>query len=149
MTALSERHRVARQLREIDPHRRPGRKTNRTRKPVTPTHEAPELRLAFLLPPALAFALSEGDQGGGIELGPLNNVAVTLKTFNRDRLFENAARWLRRVIPKGMPPMSFAATMTSSNDHAARMKWWLAVVDGHVFATISPVGPLIFPAPPN
>ena len=148
MTALARRHAVARELRRIDPDRPVGRKTRRTRA-VTPTHEAPELQLAFMLPPTLAFSLRPGDQGNGIEFGPLNNVRATLKTFNRDRLFDNVARWLRGVVPKGLPTISFAATMTSSNDHLARMKWWIAYVDGHVFATITPVGPLIFPAPPR
>lgn len=150
MTALAERHRVARKLREIDPTRRPGRKTNRVRTAVTPTHERPELRLVFLLPPSLMVGPGGFVRFANVNVTGLGTCEVTRKTFNRDDLFEDAARFLRSVIGKGRPPMSFACDMTSSSEgHRHPMKWWLAYVDGHVFASVSPIGPLIFPAPPR
>ncbi|MPZ36679.1 MAG: hypothetical protein GEU95_01230 [Rhizobiales bacterium] len=148
MTALSKRHRIARQLREIDPTRRPGRKTNRTRSRagVGATIETPTLRLVFRMPPS--FMVPQGQHGVGIVVTSLGTAEIEMTTWSRDRLFEKAIAFLRKHAPRGMPPMSFAASYTSSSEnHGSPMKWWLAMVDGHGFATVSPIGPLIFPAP--
>jgi hypothetical protein len=148
MTALAERHRVARELKAIDPDRPAGRKTTKTRKPRavgTPTYVAPDLTLVFRIPKNILVA--EGKHPGGVFITALGTAEVVLKTFNRDALFQAALKFLAKVIPSGLPPVSVAATFTSSSEPNFRMQWWLSIIDGHGIATVSPIGPLIFPAP--
>lgn len=145
MTALGERHRISRQLKRLDPDRPAGRKTAKTRAAATPTDQAPELSLVAVLPKNIIVA--EGPHGYGVLVTSLGTVEVRLKTFNRDKVLQVAAEFLRSVVPKGMPPMSLACTMRSSSEPNWHARWWIAIVDGHAFATLSPIGPLIFPAP--
>lgn len=145
MTALARRHAAARELQRLDPDRPPGRKTSRTRAAATPTHVAPTLKLAFLLPPAVRPFVSPGPHGHGVEVSVVGTACATLATFNRDRLIALAAEFLQRVTPRDAVPFTALATFTSSSEPGWKATWRLAFVDGHVTAALTNADVLIFP----
>lgn len=123
------------------------RKTQR-RNPRSPSHEPPNLRLNFILPPLLRPFISLGIHADGVDVLLDANVSIGCATFDRSRLFAMAAKFLRAITPRGLHPYSVAADMTSSSEAADfRMRWRIAYSDGHVFAAISAAEPLIFPLP--
>lgn len=127
------------------------RKTMRRQGQRTAPGEAPLLRLVFRLQKTMLApnGLIDMWAGATITVGQLDNVTVALRTFNREKLFEAAAWFLRKHLPAGQPPFTCAANMHSSSEADSwSMKWMLAFCDGHVVAAITPVQPLIFPGPP-
>lgn len=122
------------------------RKTLRQNPRRTPTHEAPTVRVIFQVPAALTLMQPSRRLAVFAEIGPLNNASVTLKSFSRERVFALVADLLREITPKGYPPYSLAAVLTSSSEPNWSDKWRLTYVDGHVTAAKTPIEPLIFPA---
>lgn len=110
------------------------RKTLRQQSARTPPHEQPEMRLLFSVP---AFMLMPANitaptSEGPVEIGPLGNASITLRTWKREDLVKRAAAFMRQYTPKMHPPYTLGAAMTSSSEPRWKMEWQLAYVDGNV-----------------
>lgn len=122
----------------------PARKTDRRQGPRKPAPATPHLRVGFIMPASIAFALAPGLHRSGMEISNLNTASVQRETADRLVPFGIAAAFLQEVTPKGHPPYSVAVALTSSAE-PGRDWWRLAYVDGHVFVARTSVEPMIFP----
>lgn len=125
----------------------PARKTDRRQGPRKAATETPHLRVGFIMPPTIAFAVAPGLHRTGVEVSPMSTASVQRETADRRVPFGIAAAFLQAVTPKGHPPYSVAAALTSS-EHPVERDWWrLAYVDGQVVVARTSVEPMIFPSP--
>lgn len=120
------------------------RKTLRRQSPRTPPHEAPELRLAFLLPKRIVAFVPAGSYGP-VEIGPIGNATITMRTFDRERLFRAAAWFLSHHTPEGSLPYSVTVDLTSSSEPDWLDRWRISYLDGGIVATKSPIDPFLYP----
>lgn len=116
------------------------------RKPRAPAAAAPLLRVSFILPASIAFAVAPGLHRSGIEVSPLNTASVGRQTNDARLPFRIAAAFLQEVTPQGHPPYSVSAQFTTSAE-PGRDCWCMTYLDGHVLVARTSDDPMIFTAP--
>lgn len=118
---------------------RPLRDLSRTR-----ADGRPEIRLTFLLPATLAFAVTEGTYGFGVRVraGGL----VEIKSWSRDHVCDLAAEFLQRI-GRHHPPVSIAGRMTSSAREGWQDSYEITLIDGHVVIVRAALKPAVYAAP--
>lgn len=127
----------------------PGYKANRRsapprapRQPRAPAQAAPLLRVSFIMPASIAFAVAPGLHHSGVDVSPLNTASVGRQTNDAKLPFSIAAAFLQEV-SKGHPPYSVAVQFTTSAEPGR--EWWrMTYLDGHVLVARTSDEPMVF-----
>lgn len=119
MSALSERHRISRQLRALDPTRPAGRKTAVKVEHRRASHEMPDWRLRFALPAAFGFGFVPGPVLGVVGVHIVQDAGrglyVEIVGKNAQWICDRVAAFIRKHA-KGRPGMRISATMARDGE---------------------------------